>query len=43
MIVGRKKIILTSALILTVLLTATGCLFSWDSYDSVYAVVNNSP
>jgi len=43
MIVGRKKIILTSALILIALLTATGSLFSWDSYDSVYAVVNNSP
>jgi putative peptidyl-prolyl cis-trans isomerase len=43
MIINRNRIILISGFILSVILTATVNLFSWSSYDSVYAVVNNRP
>lgn len=42
MMTSRKKIIL-GGLLLSALLAMTGDLYSWDSYDRVFAVVNNRP
>lgn len=43
MITCRKTIIQISGLLLSTLLIMTGNLYSWDSYDRVFAVVNNRP
>jgi len=43
MIISRKKIIQTDSLIFSILFFTISPLFSWDSYDSVAAVVNNRP
>jgi putative peptidyl-prolyl cis-trans isomerase len=43
MIISKNKIIQISGFILSVIITATGTLYSWSGYDSVYAVVNNRP